>query len=55
MFERRAYIQQFREKGGAMFDDSLGEFHDSANVVQALVDEYEAARRPDYITNPLVG
>ena len=33
-----------------MFKDNLDEFDDARNVVQLLVDEYNAATRPDYQT-----
>ena len=32
-----------------MFRDSLDEMDESRNVVQDLVDEYEAATKPDYL------
>lgn len=33
-----------------MFQDSLDEMDDSREVVQNLVDEYEAATRADYLS-----
>ena len=43
-----AYIEQFRKED--MFSDSLDEMDNSRHVVQSLVDEYEAATKPDYLT-----
>ena len=33
-----------------MFQDSLDEMDDSRDVVQTLVDEYEAATKADYLS-----
>ena len=42
--KRQAFLDQFRKE--AMFQD---EMDDSRDVVQTLVDEYEAANKPDYL------
>jgi hypothetical protein len=42
--KREAFLDQFRKE--AMFQD---EMDDSRDVVQTLVDEYEAATKPDYL------
>ena len=39
---------QFRKED--MFSDNLDEMDHSREVVQNLVDEYQAATRPDYLT-----
>lgn len=44
---REAFLDQFRKID--MFSDSLEEMDDSREVVQQLVDEYSAARGPDYL------
>uniref|UniRef100_T1J8H8 Tubulin gamma chain n=1 Tax=Strigamia maritima TaxID=126957 RepID=T1J8H8_STRMM len=46
--KREAFLEQFRKE--AMFQDSLDELDVSRNVVQQLVDEYQAATKPDYLT-----
>jgi len=45
---REAFLDQFRKVD--MFSDSLDEMDESREVVQQLVDEYSAARGPDYLT-----
>ena len=40
-------MEQFRKEN--MFRDNLEEFDDSREVIQQLIDEYQAATRPDYI------
>ena len=45
--KHEAFLDQFRKE--AMFQDSLDEMDDSRDVVQTLVDEYEAATKPDYL------
>lgn len=47
LHKRGAFLDQFRKE--AMFRDSLDEMDESRNVVQDLVDEYEAATKPDYL------
>ncbi|EDQ87501.1 uncharacterized protein MONBRDRAFT_21602 [Monosiga brevicollis MX1] len=44
---REAFADQFRKE--RMFRDNLDEFDDSREVVQSLVDEYQAAERPEYV------
>lgn len=46
--KREAFIEQFRKE--EMFADGLEEMDDSREVVQRLVDEYQAATKPDYLT-----
>ena len=46
--KRGAFLDQFRKE--SIFRDNLDEFDDARNVVQMLVDEYNAATRPDYQT-----
>ncbi|KAI9246774.1 tubulin gamma chain [Sporodiniella umbellata] len=44
--KRNAFLEQYRRFSA--FSDDLGEFDDSRNVVQDLIDEYEACETPDY-------
>ncbi|KAK2710697.1 tubulin gamma-1 chain-like [Artemia franciscana] len=46
--KREAFLDQFRKE--AIFQDSLDEMDDSRQVVQELIEEYQAASRPDYLT-----
>jgi Tubulin len=46
--KREAFLEQFRKE--AMFKDNLEELDHSREVVQELVDEYQAATRPDYLS-----
>jgi tubulin gamma len=46
--KRNAFLDQFRKE--PMFADGLDEMDDSREVVQQLVDEYHAARKPDYLS-----
>lgn len=41
-------MEQFRKE--SMFKDNLEELDHSREVVQELVDEYQAATRPDYLS-----
>ncbi|ORZ26223.1 tubulin gamma chain [Absidia repens] len=45
--KRNAFLEQYRKH--PMFSDNLDEFDDSRNVVQDLIDEYEACETPDYV------
>ncbi|CAO3600267.1 unnamed protein product [Absidia cylindrospora] len=45
--KRNAFLEQYRKH--PMFSDTLDEFDDSRNVVQDLIDEYEACETPDYV------
>lgn len=45
--KRGAFLDQFRKE--EMFKDDLHELDDSRDVVDSLVQEYEAATRPDYL------
>jgi tubulin gamma len=45
--KRNAFLEQYRKY--AMFADDLDEFDDSRNVVQELIDEYEACETPEYV------
>jgi len=46
--KRNAFLDQFKKE--KMFADGLEEMDDSKEVVQQLIDEYHAARTPDYLT-----
>ena len=45
--KRNAFLEQYRKY--SMFGDDLDEFDDSRNVVQELIDEYEACETPEYV------
>lgn len=45
--KRGAFLDQFRKED--MFKDDLHELDDSRDVVDSLVQEYEAATRSDYL------
>ncbi|KAI8083004.1 tubulin gamma chain [Halteromyces radiatus] len=45
--KRNAFLEQYRKH--PMFSDNLDEFDDSRNVVQDLIEEYEACETPDYV------
>lgn len=47
MRKRNAYIDIYRKED--MFRDNLDEFDDAKEVVQSVVQEYEAANREDYL------
>jgi len=44
---RNAFIDQYKKE--AIFKDGLEEFDDSRAVVSALVNEYKASEKPDYL------
>lgn len=46
--KRNAFLDLYKRE--QMFSDSLDEFDDSRNVVQDLINEYEACESPDYAT-----
>jgi len=46
--KRNAFLDQFRKE--KMFADGLEEMDDSREVVQQLIEEYHAARKPDYLS-----
>lgn len=46
--KRGAFLEQFRRE--AMFKDDLNEFDDARDVVDSLVQEYEAATQSNYLT-----
>ncbi|XP_039268773.1 tubulin gamma-1 chain [Styela clava] len=46
--KREAFLEQFRKE--EMFKDNLDELDNSREVVQQLVEEYEAAATPEYLT-----
>lgn len=46
--KREAFLEQFRKE--TVFKDNLEELDHSREVVQELVDEYQAATRPDYLS-----
>ncbi|ORX53984.1 tubulin gamma chain [Hesseltinella vesiculosa] len=45
--KRNAFLEQYRRD--PMFNNNLEEFDDSRQVVQDLIDEYEACETPDYV------
>ncbi|KAI8371447.1 tubulin gamma chain [Radiomyces spectabilis] len=45
--KRNAFLEQYRKH--PMFSDGLDEFDDSREVVQELINEYEACETPDYV------
>lgn len=45
--KREAFLDQFRKE--EVFSQNLNELDDSRDVVQDLVEEYEAATRADYL------
>ncbi|KAG0750462.1 hypothetical protein G6F57_002855 [Rhizopus arrhizus] len=45
--KRNAFLEQYRKF--SIFTDDLDEFDDSRNVVQELIDEYEACETPEYV------
>ena len=45
--KREAFLDQFRKE--EIFSENLNELDDSRNVVQDLVEEYEAATKSDYL------
>jgi tubulin gamma len=45
--KREAFLDQFRKE--EIFAENLNELDDSRNVVQDLVEEYEAATKADYL------
>jgi tubulin gamma len=46
--KREAFLEQFRKE--STFKENLDELDHSREVVQELVDEYNAATRPDYLS-----
>lgn len=46
--KREAFLDQFRKE--EVFSKDLNELDDSRDVVQDLVDEYEAATKADYLS-----
>ena len=44
--QRKAFLDQYKRE----FADSLDEFDSSREVVQDLINEYEACESPDYVT-----
>ncbi|KRX10193.1 Tubulin/FtsZ, C-terminal [Pseudocohnilembus persalinus] len=47
LFQKKAYIQNYSKFD--IFQESLSEFVDSREIIQSLVEEYQAAERPDYL------
>jgi tubulin gamma len=47
MFKKKAYMDQFRKED--MFRDSLDEFIDASEVVNKVIEEYNASERADYL------
>lgn len=48
--KRGAFIDQYKQQ--PIFRENLDEFDSSKEVVQQLIDEYNAATKPDYFTQP---
>ena len=46
--KREAFMDQFKKE--SIFKDNLDEFDNSREVIQQLVDEYQAATKPDYLS-----
>ena len=46
--KREAFMDQYKKE--SFFKDSLDEFDNSREVIQQLVDEYQAATKPDYLS-----
>jgi tubulin gamma len=47
LFKKGAYLEHYRKED--LFKDNLDEFKDSLEVVTRVVEEYNAAERPDYL------
>lgn len=47
IFKRKAFADKFKQF--SLFEDGYGEFDSAREVVQGLMDEYEAAEKEDYI------
>ncbi|KAF9965282.1 gamma-tubulin [Mortierella alpina] len=45
--KRNAFLEPYRQ--GSLFQDGLEEFDESREVVQDLINEYEACENPDYV------
>ncbi|XP_003382700.2 PREDICTED: tubulin gamma-1 chain-like [Amphimedon queenslandica] len=50
LFSRKAFVEQFKKFEIFSNDSELSEMINSKEVVMRLVEEYQAATRPDYIT-----
>lgn len=46
--KRNAFLESYRRE--APFKDNLGEFDEAKEVVQSLIQEYEEAEDPDYLS-----
>ena len=46
--KRNAFLEQYRRE--PIFQDGLEEFDSAREVVSELIDEYQAAERPDYVS-----
>jgi tubulin gamma len=46
--KRNAFLENYKRE--APFVDGLGEFDEAKEVVQSLIDEYEEAENPDYLS-----
>lgn len=46
--KRNAFLESYKRE--APFRDGLGEFDEAKEVVQSLIDEYEEAEDPDYLS-----
>jgi tubulin gamma len=47
LFKKKAYLDMFRRED--LFKDTLDEFNDAADVVQKVIEEYNASERNDYL------
>ncbi|KAF9398188.1 gamma-tubulin, partial [Podila epigama] len=45
--KRNAFLEPYRQ--GSLFQDGLEEFDESREVVQDLINEYEACENADYV------
>lgn len=46
--KRNVFMEHYKRE--APFKDGLGEFDEAEEVVQSLIDEYEEAENPDYLS-----
>jgi len=46
--KRNAFLEPYKRE--APFQDGLGEFDEAKEVVQGLIDEYEEAEDPNYLS-----
>lgn len=46
--KRNAFLESYKRE--AMFEKNFDEFDDAKEVVQSLIEEYEEAENPDYLS-----